>query len=729
MGGLPAPKESDAVATPPFYFNRMGVRKKKEGKFEMNSNNKFTLIAVMIILFFCFGISNGFSDEQKIDDDKTKKSVEKSRTEDKETSIQGKQKITPGPGEVFMNIGEVVVEAKSETKANIDLPGSVDIIGEDQLRKEVTSNALELLRRIPGFIYRDYGNGGVPNGFTMRGFNSNHGSDNLVTIDGIPINDHFWQEDGAPDFNQLTSEEIESIVVIKGPIDARYGNWGRAGIVNIETRKRGDFLKSYLSLGSWGTRKAYVSFGSEHFDHKFNQVYSAEYYDTDGWRENSEQKRQNAYAKWYYRPFSDIQIGLQTHVYKADWSTGGYITEEQWKDDPRQAFASAQDDGGKKELQEVSLHLDWNIKRDMPLEARLWYKTNKASRWADWGGGQTEMFTKESVLGILANLGYLKNLHSESKIRVDSGFDWRYFDSNYQDWDTDARVRTSVNSNDDYIFNNFGVYLKSNYDMNKYIRLFAGIRHDFFSGNTKNKLTGDKRDMDDYNVTTYKGGIIGNISDRYSVYANIGTTFTLPRKELKYAENHPDVNDLLFREIGVKANPFDWLLLRYAYFYSDEDVVAFVAGDYVSQGKAIRKGHELEINIFPLEGLTVFTALTLDNSKFDGGPNDGNWVTSVPKYIWNTGVQYDSKFGTGARLWYRDVGKWYTDTSNEHNYKGYNTADFTIYHTIADKWTVSLDIKNIFNQKYAEFVGFWSGSNQYMSSNPRGFYVSLRYNM
>ncbi len=695
----------------------------------MKKINILFVVWFLLLFVFCYKDFNAFAQEQNKDvNENTTLSIQQEKDK-KEVYEQSKQKLVPGPGEVFMNIGEVVVETTSATVSNVDLPGSVDVIGEDQLRKEITNNSLELLRRIPGFIYRDYGNGGVPNGFTMRGFNSNHGSDNLVTIDGIPINDHFWQEDGAPDFNQLTAEEIENITVIKGPIDARYGNWGRAGIVNIETRKRGDFLKSSLSLGSWGTRKAYVSFGSEHFDNKFNQVYSVEYFDTDAWRENSEQKRQNAYAKWYYRPFSGIQLGLQTHVYKADWSTGGYITEEQWKDDPRQAFDSAQDDGGKKELQEISMHLDWNLKKDIPLEARFWYKTNKASRWADWGGGQTEMFTKESVWGALANIGFLRNFGSDSKIRVDSGFDWRSFDSNYQDWNTYARVRTSVNTDDDYIFNNFGVYIKSNYDVNKYLRLFAGVRHDYFSGDTKNNLTNEKRDMDNYNVTTYKGGIIGNISDRYSLYANIGTTFTLPRKELKYAEEHPDVTYLLFREVGLKANPLDWLLVRYAYFYSDEDVVAFIAGDYVNQGKAIRKGHEIEVNIFPFEGMTIFSSLTLDNSKFDGGTNDGNWVTSVPEYIWNTGIQYDSIYGTGARLWYRSVGKWYTDSSNEHSYKGYKTADLTVYHTFADKWTVSFDIKNLFNQKYAEFVGFWSGSNQYMSSNPRGYYVTLKYNM
>lgn len=637
--------------------------------------------------------------------------------------------LSPGPGEVFMNIGEIVVQDKQEKKSEVDLPGSVDILGEKQLNKEIVGNSLELLRRIPGFIYRDYGNGGVPSGFTMRGFNSNHGSDNLVLVDGIPINDHFWQEDGAPDFNQLTAEEIEQIDIIKGPIDARYGNWARAGVVNIQTRTQGDFVKSKLSYGSWNTEKGYVSLGTEHLDNTFNQIYSVEYYHTDAWRENSDQNRQNVYGKWYYRPAEDLQIGAQVHAYRADWNTGSYISESQWLEDSQKAFASAQNDGGEKELAETSLHLDWNPSKNIPVETRIWYKQNTASRFADWGGGQTESYCDESVFGMLSNLGYIAELARDSQLRLDTGIDWRTFDSNVQDWKTIARSRQSLNSDDDYLFNNLGLYLKANYDPFKYIRLFTGIRYDNFTGDTTDKLTNSQSDMDNYDIATYKFGIIGNISDRYSVYTNIGTTYTLPKKDRKYLETHEDVNDLLFQEVGFKANPIDQVLLRYAYFHSQEDVVREIQGEFVDEGEAIRKGHEVELSVLPLDELEIFAALTLDNSKYDGGENDGNWITSVPEYIWKVGVQYDFQQGTGTQLSYTNVGRWYTDASNDHSYEGFSTTDLKIYHKISEKWTISFDIKNLTDENYAEFVGFWGGTNQYMSSNPRAFYLGLSFDM
>jgi len=312
-------------------------------------------------------------------------------------------------------------------------------------------------------------------------------------------------------------------------------------------------------------------------------------------------------------------------------------------------------------------------------------------------------------------------------LRFDTGFDWRRFNSHVQEWQTQARSRQALNSDDDYLFNNLGIYGKVNYDPMPYLRLFGGIRHDHFSGDTKNKLTDAKRDMDDYDLTTYKAGVIGNISPKYTLYANLGTAYTLPKKDAKYLEHYEDVQDLFFWEIGFKANPVDWLLLRYAFYNSEEDVYREVMGEYVNEGDAVRMGHEVELSLLPADGLEIFSCLTMDHSTYDGGENDGNWITAVPEYIWKVGLQYDATFGTGARIWYTNLGRWYTDTANDHSYGGYQTTDLTVYHNFVRKWTISLDIKNLFDEKYAEFVGYWSDSNQYMSSNPRAFYLSLRY--
>ena len=631
-------------------------------------------------------------------------------------------------GKIFMNIGRVVVQERGDFNKTIDLPGSVDVIGSDQIDKEVVDNSLNLLRMVPGITIGDYGNGGVPNGFTLRGFDLNsHGNHTVVTIDGIPINTPFFQADGTPDLNQLTPEEVERVEIVKGPIDARYGNWSRAGVIHFHTRTRGDFQKAKVSYGSWNTQKVYVTHGSEHLNDKFNQIYSVEYYTSDGWRDNSERRRQNAYAKWFYRPTEDIQIGLNLHGYKAHWYTAGYIGEEQWKADPRSAFAAAENDGGYRDTNEAAIHLDWKISENMPLEIRLWMMDDTASRYADWGSGQTEDHWDTDVYGIVSNLGWDIDMGEDSHLRLDTGVDWRRFEGDNGNYKTDARSRTELKKDEEYSLNNGGIYLKANYDPFRFLRAFAGIRYDIFSGDWEDHKNKTSDDMKDYDVVTYKGGIIGNITDRYSLYANVGTTYQLPYKTDKYKADAPDEKDLWYWEVGIRANPVDWAFVRYAYFRNSEDLTRWIEGVYVNEGDTIRRGHELEVNITPFAGLEVFTALTLQEAEYDGGENDGNELPHIPDYIWKLGLQYELSQGSGVRIWYNDVGKWYTDSANDHDYEGYSVVDLKIYHRLAEKWMLSLDIKNLFDETYSEFVSHWSGTNQYAGSNAQAFYVTLKY--
>jgi iron complex outermembrane recepter protein len=679
--------------------------------------NKTVFMSLIVSIVCILSVSNVRSEEAVKSDQETK----------------ALEELRPGSGEVFMNIGEVVIRDRKDAIRNVDLPGSVDVLGWDEVKHENLDNSLELLRKIPGITIGDYGNGGVPNGFTLRGYDSNsHGNHTVVTIDGIPINSHLGSADGAPDLNQLTPEEVDRLELIKGPIDARYGNWSRGGVLHLHTRTRGDFQKAKVSYGSWDHKKAYASLGTEHFDGKFNQVYSLEYYTAEGWRDDADRERQNAYAKWYYRPSDELQIGLHTHVYDADWETAGYLPESYWKQNPRQSIPTSEDDGGYKDLTEGSLHLDWNIASDKVLTAKAWGIHDTYARYADWGGGQTESYFDNETYGFLSNFGWDLEPAPEQALRLDVGFDYRSFESHGENWNTTARRRDSLvagsSNNGDFDFINYGTYLKANYDPFKVLRLFAGIRHDWFTGETTNWETGVQRDMKDYDVTTYKGGLIVTPVEKYSFYANAATTFALPSGTAKYAENAPDERDYFFWEIGLKGEPWDWLLFRYAYFDQEEDGLALVNGEWVSQGDARRKGHEFEVNAIPWHSLELFTSYTIYDAEYETGPNEGKELAHIPEYIWKLGAQYTLPWeSTQIRAWYNDVGEWYTNATNDNSYEGYETLDVKVIQSLGKKWTVSFDVKNLTDETYSEFVSYWSGENQYAGSNARSYYVTVMY--
>ncbi|MCI5210425.1 MAG: hypothetical protein D3910_16920, partial [Candidatus Electrothrix sp. ATG2] len=408
------------------------------------------------------------------------------------------QQTSPQPASTIMTMGEIVVSGEQENPA-IDLPGSVDVVGEEELARQNTKTALDALRNVPGITIGDYNSGGVPNGFTLRGFgNGSHGNHTAVTIDGIPYNYHMGSADGAIDLNQLIANDVVRVEVVKGPIDARYGNWTRAGVIHFHTRNEGNFSRAEAEYGSFNTRKGYASLGSEHLDGKFNQVYSVEYFDTDGYRDSSTYDRQNFYGKWFYDLNDDITTGLVLHTYDADWHTAGYLPEYLWTQNPKQSIQ--EDDGGWKDLSEAQLHLDWDISKAMPLEFKAWVVDEEYSRWANWGGGQTESHYEHLILGALANLGYDLTTGEDGFLHLDTGFDWRSFSTLEQKFNTTYRHRTEVNSDNDYDLNNLGLYLRANYDPFASLRLFAGGRYDMFSGETTDNMSGAVMDMRDYDI-------------------------------------------------------------------------------------------------------------------------------------------------------------------------------------------------------------------------------------
>ncbi len=636
--------------------------------------------------------------------------------------------------QVIMNIGDMTVKAK-KVNHSADLPGSVDIIGEDEIAKQEADTALDILRIVPGFAVGDYNSGSVPNGFTMRGFGTGgHGQHTLITIDGIPYNYPFGPADGAADLTQLSVDDIESIEVVKGPIDAQYGNWCRAGSVHFNTRKRGDFGTAKLAYGSFDTKKGFASIGSEHFDNKFNQVYVVEAYDTEGYRDSSDYERQNIYGKWFYRPSQDLQIGLIAHAFSADWDAAGYLTEPEWEADPTQSVMD--DDGGYTDMAEIQLHADWDINENTPLTFKFWYQDVDYSRFSTYGGNQTEGHFEHNVYGALMNLGYDMPMAQGQNLRFDVGFDYRNYDTDETKYNTTSQHRDSQSRDYDYNLFNFGIYAKANWDPSEMLRLFAGGRFDTFDGDFTNRLTDISMDLSDYNIWTYSAGVIYTFLPNYSIYANVGTGFQLPKNEAKYASDAPDESNFIQYEGGIKASPIEQIMIRYAYFYSvnDDEITGTydsIANEwgYSYQGETVRKGHEIEINLMPLENLQFFGAYTYQEATYEDDSKSyyGNHVSAIPESILKLGVEYIFPTNTSLRVWYNKVGKWYTRSDNTDSYGGYDVVDLKIAHTFSDQWTISFDVKNLFDETYSEYVSNWSGYNQYSGSDGRYLQLTVKY--
>ena len=136
---------------------------------------------------------------------------------------------TPSPGEAEAQ--QVVVSA---TRFDIPLdqsPASVSVISSEDIEQKQIERVSDALREVPGLSVVQTGTAGQLTSVFIRGLRSEH---TQVLLDGIPINQGLQ---GAFNFADLTTEDIDRIEVVRGPQSTLYGPRALAGVIQIFTKQ------------------------------------------------------------------------------------------------------------------------------------------------------------------------------------------------------------------------------------------------------------------------------------------------------------------------------------------------------------------------------------------------------------------------------------------------------------------------------------------------------------
>jgi vitamin B12 transporter len=137
--------------------------------------------------------------------------------------------LTPSPAEV--EVESVVVSA---TRFDIPLdqsPASASVISSEELEQKQIQRVSDALREVPGLSIVQTGVPGQLTSVFTRGLRSEH---TQVLLDGIPINQGLQ---GAFNFADFTTEDIDRIEVVRGPQSTIYGPRALAGVIQIFTKQ------------------------------------------------------------------------------------------------------------------------------------------------------------------------------------------------------------------------------------------------------------------------------------------------------------------------------------------------------------------------------------------------------------------------------------------------------------------------------------------------------------
>lgn len=182
-----------------------------------------------------------------------------------------------------VDLGEMSVTATKTERKVSDVPASIDIITQADIKKAVAQTTDELLKEVSGLdLKHSMGavTSGTSNKVVMRGLGGTTEGRVLLLIDGVPMNDLYG---GDIEWNRIPVSSIKRIEVVKGASSALYGSGAMGGVINIITKTPTDKAQSdiALSYGSMNTKIASLSTMGK--SGKFGYLFSGDRTTSDGY--------------------------------------------------------------------------------------------------------------------------------------------------------------------------------------------------------------------------------------------------------------------------------------------------------------------------------------------------------------------------------------------------------------------------------------------------------------
>lgn len=598
----------------------------------------------------------------------------------------------------------MVVTAQGFATKDLETPALVEVFNEKEIEDSGANNAYDVLQDTLGVTASSYGFNGTNQGtmtskIMVRGVQDG----TLVLVDGIPMN-----MDGRYNLDDIPSDAIERIEVVKGGGSVLYGSEATGGVINIITKKQ---LRNKLNVaaGNYGKERYDISIGVGKFNLLAGLENRGEAKNLKGLGYNKAPAAESVYdygkgerqsIRWNYL----LSEGLTfTHSYSENENR--YLKRKYLENTYNQMNDYKNTDN--------SFLLDYD--KD-GWKAFISYGTQEKDN------DQTNI--KNGVSELINNYNWRKGHNTNMKLQkqFDIGNDKLLVGVSYQkeDIDTYSVKKSSTNEVDSNMRrDNYSVFLSYDMAVNEKSNFIVNMRETWVTNNegrqidlTENTKTVTKND--DLSKFTPEAEYIYRINEDSSVYAKAGKSFKLPTMTQIYGSGalHPALNlkpeEGTHYEIGYKLNA-EKSAWRLAIFnYEVKDSVEAVKNEDESQGydyfnKDIRNtGVELSVTLAHDNKWTSRWGITYHNPQVRDdnldGYADNAWHNYGSRYQFNSSLSYvDAKFSSTLKANF--VGDRTSDTKEQRHIKPQLFTDWHFSYQPQANHKVFLHINNILDRR------------------------------
>jgi iron complex outermembrane receptor protein len=240
------------------------------------------------------------------------------------------------------NVDTVVVTgARFDAEPSL-APIGATIISADEIRRAGSSDVNAAIRKIGGVYGRQSLDGSPDYGLDLRGFGTNSSQNMVIVVDGVRLSEN---ELSNAILSTIPIDTVERIEILRGGASVLYGDGATAGVINIVTKRPGQYSSRgsvFLQGGQFHAGEARVSAAQAW--NGFAADATLDHQRTDNYRDNNEFKQTNfsGGAQWYANEFD--RIGFRYEGARQDMRFAGSLKEAQYIANPRQT--NTPDDNG-----------------------------------------------------------------------------------------------------------------------------------------------------------------------------------------------------------------------------------------------------------------------------------------------------------------------------------------------------------------------------------------------
>lgn len=564
----------------------------------------------------------------------------------------------------------VVISGSRIERSSFELPAAINLLDAQQIREgQVRVNASEALAAVPGVVVQNRQNYAQDLQISSRGFGARSAFGvrgvRLIT-DGIPASMPDGQGQAAT-FNLDVAERIE---VLRGPYSAIYGNHA-GGVIQLFTRdgEGAPSVEAGFAAGSDGLRK--TDLNAEGSAAGVDYVLDASRFDTDGYRDHSAARRDQAMAKLTMQPMPGAKLVLVANgLRQNDTQDPLGVTWATLQRDPR----AGEIDSADTQVPKRSLAERHNTRKSIEHQQGGigWDQRFESGRLhvGLWGGNRRVTQFQSFSKGFQAPPS-----HSGGVIDFDR--DFYGTDINWQDMRKVAggRLATTLGveygrSSDDrkgyenFIGNTLGVqgklrrderdvvsntdpYLQSEWQGERW-QFTAGLRRSRMKVSVDDRFTSNGNDSGDlrYTRSTPLLGVLYKLSPHLNLYATAARGFEAPTlNELFYSGTGAGFNFQLrparssHFETGLKARAGDTRIdaALFQVRTRDELVVDAASGgrtSYRNASETLRQGAEMSLDRKLGAGFSTRVAATVLKATYEkpiGNVREGARMPGVPR--------------------------------------------------------------------------------------------------